>query len=86
MVENRAQILGALNLARGMPLKAKQRVIPAHAHAIIGNADQAAATGLNLDGDSGRLGIKRIFHQFLDDTGRAFHHFPRGDLVGDMVR
>ena len=45
------QILRALNFARGMAFEAEQRVVPAHAGAVIGHPHQAAATGLDLDGD-----------------------------------
>ena len=78
------QILGALDFAGGMAFEAEQRVIAAHAEAVVGDANQAASAGADFDGDFLRAGIEGIFDQFLNDAGRPLDHFAGGDLVGDL--
>ena len=78
------QILGALDFAGGVAFEAEQRVVAAHAGAVVGHADEAASAGLNFDGDSRRLGVEGVFNQFLHDAGGALDHFAGGDLVGDV--
>ena len=83
---DRGQIFGALYFAGGMAFEAKQRVIAAHADAVISDSNQASAAGLNFDDDSSRLSIESIFNQLLDDAGGPFYDFPCGDLIRDVVR
>ena len=78
------QIFGALNFARRMAFEREQRVVAAHAPAVVGHADQAASARADFHDDFLRLGVERIFDEFLDDAGRPFHHFAGGDLVGDL--
>src|SRR5205823_3488191 len=78
------QILGALNFAGGMTLEAEESVIAAHADAIIGNANEAAATGLDFDRDAPGAGIEGVLDQFFDDAGGPLDHLARRDLVGDL--
>ena len=66
-----------------MPLKAEQRVVSVHAGTVVGHADEAASTGLDLDGDARRPGVERVFDQFLYHAGWTLHHLAGGDLVGD---
>ena len=80
------QILGALNFAGGVAFQAEQGVVPAHAQAVIGHADEAAAAGVDFHGQARGTGVEGILDQFLDDAGGPFHHFARGDLVGDLLR
>ena len=68
-----------------MALKREQRVVAGHAPAIVGDADQASAAGLNLDADAGGAGIERVLQQLLDDGGGAVDDLAGGDLVGDLV-
>jgi hypothetical protein len=74
-----------LNFARGVAFQAKQRVIPAHADAVISYSNQASPAGPNFDCDASRLSIESVFDQFLDDACRPFDDFARRDLVGDMI-
>ena len=69
-----------------MALQAEQRVVAAHAKTIIGYADKTAATSLDFYGEPGGLGIERVFDQFFDHTGGAFHHFAGGNLIGHLFR
>ena len=68
-----------------MAFEAKQRVVAAHAGAVIGHADEAAPAGLDFHRDARRPGVERIFNQFLHDTGRPLNHLAGGDLVGDLL-
>ena len=80
------QILGALNLAGGMPFQAKQRVIAAHAGAVIGHPDQAASAGLDLNANIAGAGVQGVLNEFFHDTGGTLNHFAGGDLVGHLFR
>ena len=82
---NRRQILGFLNFARRVAFEAEQRVVTAHAGAVVGHANEAAAAGLDFDGDARGPGVERVFNQLLHDTGRALNHFAGGDLIGDLL-
>jgi hypothetical protein len=46
-----AKILGALDFAGGVAFEAEQRVVAAHAEAVVGHADEAASAGADFDGD-----------------------------------
>ena len=83
---DRAEVLGAADLAGGMAFEAEQGVIAAHAETIIGDPDQAAAARLDFHGQARGLRIQRVLDQFLHHAGRPFHHFAGGDLVGDLFR
>ena len=80
------KVLGLLNLAGGMAFQAKERVVPVHTDAVIGDANQAAPARLNFHRDAADLRVERVFDEFLDDTRRTFNHFAGGDLVGDLFR
>src|SRR5258708_3786333 len=79
------QIFGASNFAGRVALQATQRIVPAHADAVVGDPDQAAPAHLDFDGDTGRFGIERIFDQLLDHTGWTLDDFASRDLVGDLL-
>ena len=79
------QVLGALDFAGGVAFQRKQRVVAAHAGAVVGHADEAAAAGPDFHGDFPGLGVEGVFDEFLDDAGRPLHHFAGGDLVGDLL-
>ena len=80
---DRGQVLRHLNLAGRVPLEAKQRVVTVHAGTVVGDADEAAATGLYVHGDVCGPGVEGVLDQFLHHAGRALHHLAGGDLVGD---
>ena len=78
------EILGALDLAGGVAFEREQGVIAAHAEAVVGHADEAAAAGADLDGDLAGPGVQGVFDQFFDHAGRPFNHLASGDLVGNL--
>jgi hypothetical protein len=80
-----AQILGLLDFAGGVAFQAEQGVVAAHAHAVIGHANEAASAGLDFNGQARGLGVQGIFHQFFDHAGRAFDDLAGGDLVGHLL-
>jgi hypothetical protein len=53
--------------------------------AVVGDADKAAAAGLDIDANLGGAGVERVLEQFLDDGRRAFDYLAGGDFVGDVV-
>ena len=79
------EVFGAPDLAGGMPLQAEQRVIAAHAEAVIHHAHEAASARLNLHRYARSLGIQRVLDQLLHDAGRPLDHFAGGDLVGHLL-
>ena len=83
--DNCRQVLGLLNFARRVAFQTEQRVVPAHAGAVVGHPDEAASAGLDFDGDARGLGVERVFNEFLHDTGRALDHLAGGDLIGDLL-
>ena len=68
-----------------MAFETKQRVVAAHAEAVVGHANKAASARANFDGDFLHIGIEGIFNQLLDDARRTFNHFAGGDLIGDLI-
>ena len=67
-----------------MAFEAEQRVVAAHAEAVVSDADEAASAGADFDGDFFGVRIEGVFDEFLDDARGAFDHFAGGDLVGDL--
>ena len=68
-----------------MALEGKQGVIADHAMAIVGDADELAAAGFDVDADAGGSRIERVFEQLLDHGRGSLDHFAGGNLVGDLV-
>ena len=54
-------------------------------HAVVGQADQAAAAGFDIEAKFGGSGVERVFEQLLDDAGRPLDHFSGRDFIGDVV-
>jgi hypothetical protein len=52
---------------------------------VVGDADEAAATGFDVDSDARSFGVEGILEEFLDDGGRPFDYLAGGDFVGDHV-
>jgi len=61
------QVVGGAELAGGVTLEGEQGVVLDHAVAVVGDTDELAAPGLDLDADAGGPGVDRVFEQFLDD-------------------
>src|SRR5581483_4194210 len=69
-----------------MALEGEQRIVAQHAAAVVGQTNQPAAAGLDVETKFGRAGVERIFEQFLDDARRTFDDLARRDFVGDDIR
>ena len=68
-----------------MALEGKQRIVARHAAAVVGDLDEAAATGFDFDADACGAGVEGVLEKFLDDRGGAIDDLAGGDLVGDLV-
>ena len=66
-----------------MAQKRRFNLICRNAAAVIGHADIGLAAVLNLHDHRGSAGVKRVFHQFLDDGDRTLDHLTRRDFVGN---
>src|SRR5512139_3260060 len=60
----------ALKLRRGMALDREFEIGGGHAFAVVGDADQPAASAVSEDVDTVSAGVERIFDQFLHDARR----------------
>ena len=79
------QIVGGAELGGGVALEGEQGVVPDHAVAVVGDADELAAAGFDLDADAGGAGVEGVFEELFDDGGGAFDDLAGGDLVGHEV-
>ena len=59
-------------------------ILRRHAAAVVGDPQEGHAAVPNLNGDFGCTGIHRVFQQLLDNGGRAFDDFTRGDQIGHV--
>ena len=75
-----------LDLAGGVRLETQQGVIRVHAVSVIHHRDHVRAGFLDPDRDLVRMGVQRIFQQFLQHGSGAFHHFTRCDFIVDLFR
>ncbi len=57
-----------------------------HAGAVVGDAGELDAAGLDVDADAAGAGVERVFQQLFHDARGALDDFPRGDLVGEVLR
>ena len=64
---NSLKVGSRTNLAGSMPLQRKQRVIAAHAEAVIDHANQRNSTATNDDIDVASACVETVFNQFLYD-------------------
>ena len=69
-----------------MALEGQQSIVPAHSLAIVGDADELASAGLDLDADASRSRVQRVLQQLLHNRRRSLHHLARCDLVSYLVR
>ena len=81
-----AEVVGAANLARRMPLDGQPRVLRLHPFAVVFDANQLLAAELDGDGDAPRAGIDGVLDQLLDDRGGPLDDLAGGDLVGKVER
>ena len=69
-----------------MAQKANARVLRRHAGAVVGDADEIAPAGAELQHDGTRSGVHRVFQQLLDRRGGTLDDLARGDEVGNVRR
>ncbi len=79
------EIVELADLAGGVAEDGQARVFAVHAGAVVGDADQLDAAGLDVDADAAGAGVERVLEQLLDDAGGALDDLARGDLVGEIV-
>ena len=68
-----------------MAFEAEQRVIAAHAQAVIHHAHQTAPARLDLHHHPRGLRIERVLDQLLHHAGRPLNHLTGGDLIGHLL-
>ncbi len=68
-----------------MTFEGEQSIVADHAMAVVGDADEFAAAGFDLDTDASGAGVNGVLKQFLDDGGRTLDDLAGGDLVRDLV-
>src|SRR5216117_3153598 len=83
---HRFKISSRPDLARGMPLQGKERVIAIHAAAVIDYANQRNSPATNDDVDFARAGVDAVLDQFLHHRRRALHDFAGSYLAGYRLR
>ena len=69
-----------------MALDGEHQIGLAHALAVVGDADEAAAAAVGEHVDAARAGIERVLDQFLDHARRTLDHLAGGDAVDDGFR
>ncbi len=79
------QVVGGAQLGCGVAFEGQQGIVAVHALAVVGDADEAAAAGLDFDANAVGAGVQGILQQFLDHGGRAIDNLAGGDLVGNLV-
>ena len=79
------EVVGGAELGGGVALEAEQRVVADHAVSVIGDAEELAAAGFDVDADAGRAGVDGVFEELFDDGGGALDDLAGGDLVGDLI-
>ena len=78
---HRFELLGPLDLARGVGRHRQRQVLLLDARAVVGHANQLPPAVLHVHGDPARPGVDGVLHQLLHDGRGPFDHLPRGDLV-----
>jgi len=80
------QICSDGDLAGGVSFEGQQRIVAAHADAVVGDAEQTAAGGEDLHGNARGSGVEAILDEFLDDARGTFDDFTGGDLIRHVFR
>ena len=83
---DRGEIVGALNLARGVTLEREPRILRAHPFAVVLDAHEPLAAQLDVDLDAPRAGVDGVFDELFDDRCRPLDHLAGGDLIGEIGR
>jgi hypothetical protein len=81
------QQIRAVDLGGRVAAERQRQILGRHAATVVGDADQRLATVGIGDLDPAGACVQRVFHQFLDRRGWAFHHLARRDPVrGGIVQ
>ena len=83
---DRLEIGRRTNLARGITLERKKRVIAIHAATVIDHPNERNSTAANQDVDLARAGVDAVLDEFFDHRSGPFHYFAGRDLAGDDLR
>lgn len=78
------QIIEACDLAGRVPRQREGELILRDPPAVVCDADQPRAAGLDLDRDPARPGVERILDELLDDRRWPLDHLARGDLIDEL--
>ena len=81
---DRLEILLPAQLGGRMAEEGRLRVLPDHAAAVVGDAQEGHAAVLDLDGDHPRTGVNGIFNELLGHGGRALHDLAGGNQIRHM--
>ena len=76
------QVFRRADFAGRMTVEGKQRIIAAHATAIVSNTDLGLSTVLNRNVDARRSCIDRVFDQLLHNGRGSFDDLTGRNLVG----
>ena len=69
-----------------MPRHGQRHFLPDNARAVVLYPDQPLTAVVKTDINHVRSGVQAVFHQFLDDAGRAFYDLSRGNLITQLRR
>ena len=78
------QPFGGGKLRCGVAGKGKARVVRRHSAAVVDHPYEGRAAVFYLHGDRAGAGVDGVFHELLDDGGRAFDYLARGDHIGKL--
>src|SRR5258708_23534435 len=73
------EVFKGTQLGGGRAIERERGGLAAHAGAVIGHADAAAARPPDIDRDLRRSGIETVFDEFLEDAGGPFDDFAGRD-------
>ena len=79
------EVVGGAELGGGVAFEGEEGVVADHAVAVVGDADELAAAGFDVDADAGGAGVEGVFEELFDDGGGALDDLAGGDLVGDLI-
>ncbi len=71
------ELVGGAEFGGGVALEGEEGVVLDHAVAVVGDADELAATGFDLDADAGGCGVEGVFEELFDDGGGGVRRLRR---------
>ncbi len=83
--QDRGQIVGPADLARGVTLDRQPRIVRVHPFPVVLDPDLLLAAEFDMDGDAPRAGVDGVLDEFLDDGRGALDDFASRDLVGKII-